>query len=185
MKTEFRRRLKAVRDAISGRERADMSAELCRLIAEMPEYASAKLVLLYRPFGSEPDVMPLLADALEKGKRVAFPVTRGRDVSFYLIGGAEEFVRGERGILEPDPALCEPVADYSGAICVVPALAVDATGHRIGYGGGCYDRFLSGFDGFSVCAVFPQLAVETLPAEPHDVRVDAAAIAGRGAVRFV
>lgn len=184
MKAETRRRLKAVRDAIPERERAEMSAELCRLIESAPEYESAELVLLYRPFGSEPDIMPLLFDALCRGKRTAFPVTRGSDVTFHLVDGAEGFVRGAMGILEPDADICPPVSDYSNAICVVPALAVDSEGNRIGYGGGCYDRFLSGFDGFSVCAVFPQLVTETLPKEPHDVRVDAAAIAGSGIVRF-
>ena len=154
------------------------------MIISLPEYSAADAVLLFYPIGSEPDTLLIASDALAKGKTVAFPVTRGREMSFFSVSSLNGFIPGAMGIPEPDAKDALPLTAGKSSLCVVPALAVDKTGHRIGYGGGCYDRFLEEYAGFSVCIVFPQLEKEALPAEPHDVRVDAAAIPGRGLIRF-
>lgn len=183
MKKALRRKLRAIRDAIPQNERDRMSGEIREAITLMPEYAAAKCVLLYFPISSEPDIIPLADQALACGKTVAFPVVKGNEMAFLRVSALDGFITSSYGIPEPDAEICECVTDFSEAICVVPALAVDEGGNRIGYGGGCYDRFLSGFPGFSVCAVFPQLSVKELPCEAHDVKPDAVVIPGRG-VRY-
>ena len=150
----------------------------------MPEYAAAKCVLLYYPISSEPDIIPLAHQALACGKAVAFPVVNGSEMAFLHVSALDGFVTSRYGIPEPDPQLCERVTDFSEAICVVPALAVDNAGNRIGYGGGYYDRFLSGFAGFSVCAVFTPLLLSELPHEAHDIKPDAVVIPGQGIRRL-
>ena len=147
----------------------------------MPEYKAASKLLLYYPIGKEPDLLTL---ASEDGKKAAFPVVRKGKMIFYNSENTESFRPGALGIPEPDANSCEPVADLAGSFCVVPALALDRRGIRIGYGGGYYDKFLRAYSGFSVCAVFPELFVEELPADRHDVPVNAAAVACRGVIRF-
>lgn len=180
VKDEMRRVFRAKRDAIPEVDRAAYASRLTELIRSLPEYKTASRVLLYRPIGSEPDLLALAED----GKTAAFPVICGGDMCFCVPEGEEDLRPGAMGIPEPDPGKCERVVDFSGAICVVPALAVDKRGYRLGYGGGYYDRFLNGYRCFAVCAVFPQLFVERLPEEPHDVPVDAVAVPGAGITRF-
>ncbi|MBQ6552058.1 MAG: 5-formyltetrahydrofolate cyclo-ligase [Clostridia bacterium] len=180
LRAEFR----TLRDSIPEAERFACSAQLVKLIRSLPEYKAARLVMLYFPIGSEPDILPLAEAASADGKLTAFPVTRGGVMSFCIAGASDCVCSGGMGIPEPDEADCELVSEFSDAICVVPALAVDKLGRRLGYGGGYYDRFLKRFTGFSVCAVFPQLFISELRAEPHDVPVASAAVAGSGIIRF-
>ena len=184
VKDLLRRELKATRDEIPLSECASYSAELTALIRSMPEYASASLILLYYPIGSEPDLLSLAAYAANDGIPVAFPVIRNGEMAFCVPDNASAFCAGTMGIPEPVGTELTDVAETADAICVVPALAVDKRGFRIGYGGGYYDRFLSRFSGFSVCAVFPQLFVDEIPTEAHDSPVAAAAVAGAGITRF-
>ena len=183
VKEDLRRKLKAKRDSVPQSERALFSAELCALLRSMPEYKAASLVLLYYPTGSEPDLLPLAASSAEEGKTVAFPAVRDGDVRFFASADTSGFRPGAMGIPEPAADERARITDYSGAFCVVPALAADKRGIRLGYGGGYYDRFLSGFSGFSVCALFPGFYLDRLPAEPHDIPVNSLAAADKGIIR--
>lgn len=184
VKDVLRAEFKVIRDSITESERAAESGELCGIIRSMPEYKAAVCVLLYYPIGSEPDILPLAEAAVSDGKGVAFPVVSGRDMIFCVPNGLDGFRNGGNGIPEPDASECARVCDFADTLCVVPALAADNSGYRIGYGGGYYDRFLSGYKGFSVCAVFSRLFVDSLPAEPHDVAVGAVAFTGGGVLRI-
>ena len=129
-------------------------------------------------------MLSLAGSAAEDGKIVAFPVIRDGEMSFRVLDEASGSIAGAMGIPEPTGEILARVSEIADALCVTPALAVDKHGYRIGYGGGYYDRFLSGFAGFSVCAVFPQLYLDELQTEPHDAPVDAAVVAGTGIMHF-
>ncbi|MBR4439875.1 MAG: 5-formyltetrahydrofolate cyclo-ligase [Clostridia bacterium] len=184
MKTKLRRSLSAARDAIPAAERSALSAELCSLISAMPEFTAAECLLIYCPIASEPELLPLAEKAYADGKSVAFPKIDGRKLVFIKVNDTSSLKPGRYGIPEPDDGAGERVTAFAKTLCVVPALAADKQGSRLGYGGGYYDRFLNNYDGFSVCGVFPQLVREDLPREPHDVCVNALAIAGEGVIRF-
>ena len=184
VKDLLRRDLKAVRDLIPVPDRAAYSTGLVEMIRSMPEYSDASVILLYCPIGSEPDLMPLAEYAERESKTVAFPVTHFGEMTFCVKDSSSGFRPGAMGIPEPTGEELVCAAKKADVLCVVPALAVDKCGYRIGYGGGYYDRFLSGFAGRSVCAVYPQLFVDSLPVEKHDEPVDAAAVAGDGITRF-
>ena len=184
VKNILRAKLKAIRGSIPEADRAACSKEIAAHIRSMPEYKSAKCVLLYCPIGSEPDILPVAEAAAAAGKIIAFPVVSGKDMVFCTAKETASFNKGSMGIPEPDLSEGVIVSDFTDTLCVVPALAADRNGNRIGYGGGYYDRFLKQYSGFSVCAVFSRLLLEELPAEPYDVSVDAIVSDGIGVLRF-
>lgn len=184
VKRLLRAELKSLRDSIPEADRAASSAKLLELIRSLPEYKAARCVLLYYPIGSEPDFLPLAEAAATDGKGLAFPVVIGKDMAFCAVEGTDGFHTGSMGIPEPDTAECVIVSDFADTLCVVPALAADRNGNRIGYGGGYYDRFLERYPGVSVCAVFSRLFFDELPAEVQDVPVDIIVSDGIGVLRF-
>lgn len=137
-------------------------------------------VALYAAVGSEPPTAPLQS-ALD-GVRVLLPVLR--DDGDLDWAAAAPLVPGPRGTLAPSgPRLgVDAVADCS--LVVVPALAVDRRGVRLGRGGGSYDRALRRAGGLVVALLHDGELVDALPEEPHDVRVPAAATPSTGVVRL-
>ncbi|MBP0963302.1 MAG: 5-formyltetrahydrofolate cyclo-ligase, partial [Oscillospiraceae bacterium] len=105
--------------------------------------------------------------------RVALPRCGKRgEMTFYLVKGKQDLTAGKYGIPEP-AAHCAAAAATECSLCIVPGLAFDLCGYRIGYGGGYYDRFLQSFPGQSVGLVRQSFLCKTLPKEPFDQAVDA------------
>ena len=75
-------------------------------------------------------------------------------MEFHLISSLQELTKGAYGVMEPNPVSCPVLHEYSGSLCVVPALAYDKAGYRLGYGGGYYDRFLSRYTGVTAGIVY-------------------------------
>lgn len=125
--------------------------------------------------GIDPEVAtrPILERAWAGGKRVACPkvVWRPRGLASFAVGGLDELVEGRRGLFEPDPDRAEPV-DEGFDLVLVPGLAFDRRGGRIGYGAGFYDRFLAGSEALKVALAYSLQVVDSVPVEPHDVPVD-------------
>jgi len=184
VKSEVRRELKSVRNSIDGYEREILSKQACDMISSLPEYATADLILLYHPFGSELNVRFLADKAVSDGKQIAIPCMDGVEMRFLLVPSFQHLPEMLYDLPYEHRGRYNEITDFSRSICVVPALAVDKAGIRIGYGKGCYDRFLSGYCGISVCAVFTSLFVDKLPAEEHDITMDIAVIPGIGIKRF-
>lgn len=184
MKKAVRNTLKIQRDSIDKNEREALSIQACEMIAALDEYASSRLLLLYHPFGSELDVRFLAQRAVSDGKQIAIPCMERDSIRFLIIPSFNELPEMLYDLPEEYRSKYSQVYDFSDSMCVVPALAVDYSGIRIGYGKGCYDRFLSSYEGTSVCAVFANLFVQSLPSELHDVPVDIAVIPGVGVKRF-
>lgn len=154
---------------------------LDRLIARRLEgfalYEEAPLVLAYVSRGNEVDTRRVIERALAAGKRVAVPRCDGakRTMAFYEIASLDELEVGYKGILEPKRSAAGPLGtlDFLGSVCLVPGLVFDAQGHRIGYGGGFYDRFLQFYPGDKIAlARGTQVSSNPLPAESCDVPVD-------------
>lgn len=184
MKKVVRNTLKALRNAIASDNRSELSREACEMIAALPEYACAKQLLLYHPFGSELDVSFLAQKAFADEKSVALPYLTEDGMRFLNVDSFETLPTMTYDIPPEFRASLSEPQNLSESLCVVPALALDIMGRRIGYGKGCYDRFLSSYTGVTVCSVFPQLFVSKLPTEPHDVSVDIAVIPRVGIKRF-
>ena len=173
-KREVRRRVLARRDAIDPEVRDRAAARVTERVLALPEVAAATTVLAFSSFGSELPMLPLIGALVERGVRVGLPVITGTDIVARAWRPGDPTVETSFGALEPaDGAPIEPSAID---VTLTPAVAVDRTGRRVGYGGGFYDRFLLRLrsDAVRVAVVLAeQLVDEDLPAGAFDLRVDA------------
>lgn len=163
-----------LRERAHGR-RAPKSASAAiqtRLMAE-DWWAAAFQVGLYRSTPAEPATEALLADLLARGGQVAVPVRRGAGYGWGWVDGSTSWKRGAHGIWEPRNA--QPAAAADLRLIVVPGVAFDARGGRLGHGRGHFDRLLAQSGAFLVGLCFEDCLVEAVPMEPHDVRMDAVA----------
>jgi 5-formyltetrahydrofolate cyclo-ligase len=176
-KRGLRARILRERDATPAEDRATASASIAALLLAREDFASSKTVLLTLPFGSEWDTRALLRAALAGAKTVALPrvnlATRMLDICA-ITRIEHDPVPGYRGIPEPG-AHCELLGVASIDWVLVPGVAFDRAGHRIGYGGGYYDRLLPLLraDAHRVAGAFELQLVDHVPAASHDVAVDA------------
>ncbi len=173
----------AARDALSPDARASASRAIAARIVALPAFAAARCVLLTLPFRSEWDTHAVFAAALAGGKTIALPRVNGatRMLDLHAVRDVvRETAAGYRGIPEPRAEL--PRVDV-GAIdwVLVPGVAFDVTGRRLGYGGGYYDRLLATLPAATprVAGAFDVQVVARVPAAPHDLVVDAIATESR------
>ena len=169
---------KALRQEIREKKRAmtvqqieEASKRLGVLFAETAQYKEAKTIYGYLPYNQEVRTVPILQKALADGKRVAVPKVYGEEMRFIYMTDLTQVENGYAGI--PEPVADEPVADDAHALVLMPGLAFDAEGHRIGYGGGFYDRFLAQepeHPTVALCYEFQMLP--NLETEEFDIPVD-------------
>ena len=177
-KAILRRRFLAERDAGFAANGAGFSAAVTRRLRDLPEYRQATAVLATLGFGTEWDTRAFAQGVLADGKVLVLPrvVRWPRSLELFAVRDlGAELVPGVWGIEEPVPAWCDRIALDSVQFALVPAVACDREGYRIGYGAGYFDRLLagSGPNLFRVVALPAALVVERLPHEVHDVPVDA------------
>lgn len=172
-KKAARAKYKALRAEISGEEKTRFDDAICERIISLACFRFADTVLLYSPIGSEIDVNKIALRALSLGKRVALPVcdTVTREMTFKYIGSLDELELGAYSIPEPK-ADAMSFSHIQHSLCIVPALAFDKLGFRIGYGGGYYDKFLKKFDGVTLGVAYDRLIADKLPTGVYDMPVD-------------
>ena len=178
-KRTLRESVLAARDSLRLEFRATASAAIGAALAARDDFAAASTVLLTLPFGSEWDSMRFLLTALERGKAVVLPRVNARARTLELCRLSEparDVLPGYRGIPEPQPHCALIGADAIDWV-LVPGVAFDPAGHRLGYGGGYYDRLLPQLrpDAAKIAAGFEVQLVDRVPAGPHDVPVQALA----------
>ena len=137
----LRRRARRIRDAIPPADRARLSAQVCDRARRLLAGAGAKTVMAYVSFRSEVETAGLIAELRDSHRLAAPRVAAAGTMQARLLTG-RALVRSRMGIMEP-PATAAVVAPESIDAVLVPGLAFDATGFRLGYGGGYYDRFLT------------------------------------------
>lgn len=151
-----------------------ISRQICESLSRTPMFSRSTNVMLFAAMSDEVNVLPLI-DLAESGKSFYLPrCAPGRRLALHrYVPGVTVMRSGPFGISEPDPEWESEVDPGVVDLVVVPALALDRTGVRLGYGGGYYDRFLAGLArSVATVAVVPDaLVVEKLPREPWDIRV--------------
>ncbi len=183
-KAALRRHYTHLRESISENERRDAEQAIRTALFALSAWRNAPLVGGYASLGSEIDMLPIWEQAAAEGKVYALPVTltgtrEGRMVFRSLPSFAPDaLTRGRYGIREPAES-CPTVSlrDFSGALLLIPGLAFDNDGFRLGYGGGYYDRFLAewkeaGIPITTVGLTFSVCRPPILPREPFDLPVD-------------
>ena len=136
-------------------------------------WAAAFQVGIYRSTATEPATEALLADLLARGAQVAVPVRRGGEYRWGWVDAATRWKKAAHGIWEPTEAQIAAPADLR--LIVVPGVAFDAQGGRLGHGRGHFDRLLARSEAVLVGLCFETRLVEAVPMEPHDVRMDVVA----------
>lgn len=160
---------------------AEMDRDYCheadqaifKYITEMPEYLQAEGIFCFAGKETEIDTAPVIEDALARGKVVCLPRCVGRGImEACRIQGLGDLKPGHYGILEPGEEE-EALLPEEIGFAVVPCLSCSSKGVRLGYGGGYYDRFLAKTKAFKAVICREKLVREDIPAEDHDVEMDA------------
>ncbi len=173
-KAALRGQINAALAAMSVEQRAADSARICARLRELPAWKNAGSVLLFAPMPTEPDIWPLLAEALAAGKIAALPrfhaaarTYRGARVQDWR----SDIVSGHFGVREP-AASCPEIPLHHFDLLLVPGVAFDRHGHRLGRGRGYYDRLLAEGRGVKCGIAFEEQMVNAVPVGPADVRMD-------------
>jgi 5-formyltetrahydrofolate cyclo-ligase len=190
-----RRRVIIARGRRTPAERADAEARLADL--GVPAWRGLKVVAAHAAVGTEPPTRAMLDGLAAASVVVWLPVVDGDRIGpdnrleWAPYDGWDRLVAGPFGLLQPAGPRLGPDAPARAELVVVPAMAVNPAGHRLGRGGGYYDRALAGVDVPMVAVVFDDERVDAVPVEPHDIAVDAVLSpsaltpAGRPGVRAV
>jgi len=176
-KARLRREMVARRDAIPAAERSRLAAALTDKVTSLPQYAAARSVLATLAIGSEWSTREFIERSRTAGKTVVLPRVTAlpRHLELHAVEDFErDLVPGVWDIPEPDPARCRKVDLAQVDFALVPALAIDRGGYRLGYGAGYFDRLLAGRGKVPYCvtALPSAFVVERLPREAHDAAVD-------------
>lgn len=167
-KRALRQRMRTVCAAIPPEAAAAQARAVADWVMGWPVYQRARSVMLYAALPGELDTAALLAHTLASGKRLLLPrCAAGRRLEAVTVEDLRTLSRGAFGVLEAADA---PAADPTGIdLALVPGRAFDGRGHRLGYGVGCYDGFLSGLTAVSAGLAYVEQVIPAVPAEAHDV----------------
>lgn len=173
VKQALRERMRRVRHVLPPEAVAARSARLRERLWALPELQAAPLVVGYRAVRKEVDLAPLLERVERAGKRVGLPrVQDAEGLALHLYRAGEPLAESAFGIEEPLPE-AEAVPLDAAMVILVPALALDVRGHRVGYGRGYYDRLLPRLPhAFKVAIGYDFQLASELPASEHDVAAD-------------
>ena len=170
-KTTLRKAIRDQKRAMTPEQIETASALLAEKFFATDFYQAARTLYGYLPYNQEVRTIPILEQALRDGKQVAVPKVYGDEMRFIYITDLSRVEKGYASI--PEPIDDGPVADDPTALVLMPGLAFDPEGHRMGYGGGFYDKFLAAqptHPTVALCYEFQMLP--QLPCESHDIPVD-------------
>lgn len=136
------------------------------------QYQNAKSVMLYIPIGNEIDTSELMKDAFKSGKDVLVPVTNSEtfEISAYKITEKTEFEKGTFSVKEPKEKVSFDASDID--VVLVPGIAFDRSGGRVGFGKGCYDKFLKNIKAVKVGFCYDFQITDYIDTDTNDVTMD-------------
>lgn len=171
-KKQLRKKIRQNVEALSKSycDRAD--AEIFQNVVSLSEYRTAEVIFCYVGTRREVNTLPILNHALAAGKRVCVPkcISKGL-MEAYEIHGEGDLETGQYGIYEPK-STCVRIPPENIHLAIVPCMTCSMDGSRLGYGGGYYDRYLTGTDFPKIILCREALAEEEIPTDNHDIRMD-------------
>ena len=170
-KKELRRKIREKKRAMTEEQIESASRALGEKFAQCDVYKNARTIYGYLPYNQEVRTVPMLERAMREGKRVAVPKVYGEEMKFIYMDDLSKVETGYANI--PEPIADGPVAEDPTALVLMPGLAFDETGNRMGYGGGFYDKFLAKepeHPTVALCYSFQM--VDAIPTEDYDIPVD-------------
>ena len=169
-KKELRAKVRAQKRAMTEEQIVRKSQALAELFVRSEAYRNAKSIYGYLPYNQEVRTVPMLEQAQKDGKRVAVPKCYDDEMRFIWLDDLARVEKGYAGI--PEPIDDSPVADDPTALVLMPGMAFDPQGHRIGYGGGFYDKFLAKESHPTLALCYDFQVFESLETEEFDIPVD-------------
>jgi 5-formyltetrahydrofolate cyclo-ligase len=143
-----------------------ISSILAEKLVQTEEYKNSKNIMLFYPLPDEVNLLLLLKN---KTKNFYLPRIKGDELECCVYKEGDELCESCFHTKEPT---CNACNKTNIDMIIVPALAIDKNGYRLGYGGGFYDRFLSNFIGIKVCCIPKEFILETVYPEKHDIKMD-------------
>ncbi len=173
-KNALRATFREKRRAISAEERARRDSLICKKMLSLATYRYAETVLSYSPLKGEVDITEFNLAVLKSGKRLALPrcVPDTPIMNFYYVESLTELEDGSWSIKEPSEKNEIWQNSSQNTLCVIPAMAFDTDGYRLGYGKGYYDRFLPSKNLTTLGVVYSDFTVKRLPRGRYDFSVD-------------
>lgn len=172
MKDEIRKQNKALRRAMTEQQVSAKSHAAATAFVASDIYAGCGRLMLYMPLKNETDTSEIAKSAFGDGKKIIYPVTdevSGEITPFYADENTE-FAKGAFSVSEPRQT--DEATPREIDVIVVPGIAFDRAGRRVGFGKGCYDRFLAQTDGVKVGLCYDFQICDEIPPEAHDVSMD-------------
>lgn len=168
-KKEIRKMVNERRKALLPEEERENSRKIYEYLISLPEYHQASCVYCYVDYNHEVQTWQIMEKAMADGKKVAAPRVDGKAMDFYYITSKVDLESGYFGIMEPKVGL--PMALGKDALFVMPGVAFDREHHRVGYGGGFYDRYLERMPELKKVAVAYECQMfDEVPYEIFDIR---------------
>ncbi len=173
-KNALRVTFKEKRRAISQEERVCRDSLICKKMLSLATYRYADTVLSYSPLKGEVDITEFNLAVLKSGKRLALPrcVPNTPIMDFRYVESLDELEDGSWSIKEPSEKNEIWQSGAQNTLCIIPAMAFDADGYRLGYGKGYYDRFLPSKSLTTLGVVYSDFTVKRLPRGRYDLSVD-------------
>lgn len=174
VKRELRKKFREIRENMSPQKKSRYDELLKKGFLASREYKNNDIVFAFVSKPIEIDTISIIKAVLKDGKRVAVPrcVADKREMDFFFITSFDQLEKSTYGLMEPIPDKCEKVTDFSNGVCIVPGLAFDSEGFRLGFGMGYYDRFLSQFKGDKIGLCYSSCVKWKLPHGFFDRPVD-------------
>lgn len=172
-KAKVRDTMRKHRDALAEKDVASKSSAIGERLMATAEYRKANAVLFYAAKGNEVQTKDMIEAALKEGKKVLLPITdlKNKEIEIAAIDDyGKDLKKGAFGIMEPKQK--RPFDKAQIGVVVVPGLAFDGHGHRLGYGHGFYDKLLKRLNAVKIGLAYDSQIMERLPAEGHDQRMD-------------
>jgi 5-formyltetrahydrofolate cyclo-ligase len=175
-KKELRKKVQETRDSLDPEQRQLLSAEVGENLWSIPEFNQAETLLFFLSFRSEVDTKPMIIRALEEEKAVCVPCTDMETKAMMasrIMNLDGDLRMGNYNILEPREECLRPVSPERLDVVLMPGVAFDLTGGRLGYGGGYYDRFLESCSPrcLLIALAFELQIVEHVPCADHDIHI--------------
>ncbi|MCI8314456.1 MAG: 5-formyltetrahydrofolate cyclo-ligase [Lachnospiraceae bacterium] len=176
-KAEIRKRILEVRKGLTDEEAATKSEAIVQKVVKTPEYKEADNILLYADYCREVMTRGIFEDALLHRKRIYFPKVdkMTNTMEFYQIISLRQLERGYMDILEPreDMKMRYKFQPKEDTLAVLPGVAFDTSGYRLGYGKGFYDKFLANRRQISTMALaFACQIIDEIPRDTYDIKMD-------------
>lgn len=177
MKKEIRKKILQLKESLSEQEIQKKSSAIFNTLSNMKFYTNANNVMLYVSFGSEVLTKPIIDDLLQQRKRVFVPVTvpKTKELIVSELKSFEDDLEiGHFGVMEPKKDALRPVDPTIIDLIVVPGVAFDKEGYRVGYGGGYYDRFIPRLTDQTpkVSLAFEMQLIDKVPTDKYDIPVE-------------